>query len=74
MNLNDIEIRTDIKPGDLGYVMYRHGKLYSEEYNYGVSFETYVGAGLHEFYKNYDSQRTGYGYVSIMNQIVGFFY
>jgi peptidyl-dipeptidase Dcp len=31
--------------------MYRHGKLYGEECGYGVSFETYVGTGLHEFYK-----------------------
>jgi peptidyl-dipeptidase Dcp len=52
--LDDINIRTNLKAGDLGYVIYRHGKLYGEEYNYGISFETYVGAGMYEFYKNYD--------------------
>lgn len=52
----DITIRTEIRPGDLGYVMYRHGKIYGEEYNYGINFETYVGAGLNEFYKNYDPE------------------
>ncbi len=56
MHINDITIRTNIKPGDLGYVIYRHGVLYSQEYNYGVSFETYVGAGMYEFYKNFDPQ------------------
>ncbi|HLK27955.1 MAG TPA: GNAT family N-acetyltransferase [Puia sp.] len=54
--LSNIQIRTELKPGDLGYVIYRHGKLYGEEYNYGISFETYVGAGLYEFYKNYNPE------------------
>jgi GNAT superfamily N-acetyltransferase len=52
-----ITIRTTIEAGDLGYVMYRHGKLYHAEYGYGVGFEAYVGAGLHEFYKNYDPKQ-----------------
>jgi hypothetical protein len=43
MDINDISIRTNTKPGDLSFVMYRHGKLYGEEYNYSVSLETYVG-------------------------------
>jgi len=54
MDINDVTIRTTIQPGDLGYVIYRHGVLYSQEYNYGISFETYVGAGMYEFYKNFD--------------------
>ena len=72
MNINDIKIRTEIKPGDLGYVMYRHGKLYSDEYNYSVSFETYVGAGLHEFYKNYDPQKDRVWICEHNDQIIGF--
>lgn len=54
-SLADIDIRTELKPGDLGYIMHRHGKLYAEEYGHGIAFETYVGLGLHEFYKNYDA-------------------
>ena len=72
MNLNDIKIRTDIQPGDLGFVMYRHGKLYGEEYNYGVAFETYVGAGLYEFYKNYNPQIDKVWICEHANQIIGF--
>lgn len=56
IDLDSIRIRTVLKPGDFGYVIYRHGKLYSAEYNFGISFETYVGAGIHEFYQNYDDQ------------------
>ncbi len=72
MNLNDIKIRTDIRPGDLGFVMYRHGKLYSEEYNYGIAFETYVGAGLYEFYKSYNPELDRAWICEHDNQLVGF--
>jgi GNAT superfamily N-acetyltransferase len=59
MNLNDLTIRTDLRPGDLGYVVYRHGVLYNREYDYGVSFEMYVAEGLAEFYRNYDPELDG---------------
>src|SRR5579859_5990434 len=56
MNLNDVRIRTELRPGDLGYVVYRHGELYSREYGYGLSFEMYVAEGIAEFYRNYDPE------------------
>jgi ribosomal protein S18 acetylase RimI-like enzyme len=71
-NCEDILIRTQLKPGDLGYVIYRHGKLYSEEYNYGISFETYVGAGLHEFYINYNPSIDNVWICEHNDRIVGF--
>ena len=40
--LNDIRIRTTLKPCDLGYVIYRHGKLYGDEYNYDIVFEIFT--------------------------------
>ena len=55
ITLDEITIRTILEPGDLGYIMYRHGKFYGEVYHYGIAFETYVGLGLYDFYKNYDS-------------------
>jgi ribosomal protein S18 acetylase RimI-like enzyme len=72
MDMNDITIRTHIQPGDLGYVIHRHGKLYADEYNYGVSFETYVGAGMHEFYKNYDAEKDRAWICEHAGKIVGF--
>lgn len=56
----------------MGYVMYRHGKLYGEEYNYGVAFETYVGAGLYEFYKNYDPKLDRAWICEHNDKIIGF--
>jgi ribosomal protein S18 acetylase RimI-like enzyme len=54
ITLKEISIRTELRPGDIGYVTYMHGHLYQKEYGYGVSFEAYVAKGLYEFYKNYD--------------------
>jgi|SRR5688572_14678716 len=72
MDNSEIVIRTSIKPGDLGYVIHRHGKLYSEEYNYGVAFETYVGAGMYEFYANYNPELDSVWICEHHNKIVGF--
>jgi ribosomal protein S18 acetylase RimI-like enzyme len=58
VTLADIVIRTDLQPGDIGYLTYLHGTLYHQEYNYGLSFEAYVAAGLHEFVMNYDPARS----------------
>jgi GNAT superfamily N-acetyltransferase len=58
VSLNDISIRTDLHPGDIGYVIYMHGALYSKEYNYGLQFESYVAKGLCEFYEKYNPERS----------------
>lgn len=72
MNLNDVTIRTDLRPGDLGYVIYRHGILYSREYGYGISFEVYVGEGISEFYRNYDPEVDRAWICEHGDRIVGF--
>jgi GNAT superfamily N-acetyltransferase len=72
MNLHDVTIRTNLQPGDLGYVMYRHGVLYSREYGFGISFETYVGETLAEFYRNYDPELDRVWVCEHRNIIVGF--
>lgn len=52
--LHNIRIRTRLRPGDIGYVVHLHGDLYGREYGYSINFESYVAAGLHEFYSNFD--------------------
>lgn len=57
INLKDISIRTELQPGDMGYIIYLHGLLYSKEYNFGIQFEDYVAKGLIEFKEKYDPKR-----------------
>ena len=53
----EIAIRKELWPGDIGFVTYLHGELYKKEYDYGIAFECYVAAGLNEFYQQYDPSR-----------------
>ncbi|MEO5562295.1 MAG: GNAT family N-acetyltransferase [Chitinophagaceae bacterium] len=72
INPNDISIRTELRPGDIGYVIYMHGHLYQKEYGYGIAFESYVAAGLHEFYQNYDAKKDRVWICEHKEKIVGF--
>jgi peptidyl-dipeptidase Dcp len=70
--LNDITIRTELKSGDIGYVIYLHGLYYKQEYGYGIEFESYVAAGLHEFYTNYNPNRNRVWVCEHDGRMVGF--
>jgi ribosomal protein S18 acetylase RimI-like enzyme len=72
LTLADITIRTELQAGDIGYLTYLHGILYRAEYNYGLSFEGYVAAGLHEFVMNYDPARSRVWVCEYDNKMVGF--
>jgi len=72
VSLGDISIRTELRPGDLGYVIYLHGRLYGREYGYGIQFEGYVAKGLCEFYENYDPKRSRVWVCEHNDQMIGF--
>ena len=72
VTLNDILIRTELRPGDIGYVIYLHGSLYAKEYGYGVQFESYVAKGLCEFYEKYDPQSNRVWICEHNGRIIGF--
>lgn len=68
----NISIRTDLKSGDIGYVIYRHGRLYAEENDYGIAFEVYVAQGLVEFYYSYDVEKDRVWVCEDKDKIIGF--
>ncbi len=71
LSLGTISIRTELQPGDLGYIIYLHGALYKREYNYGLQFEAYVAEGLCEFYKKYNPERDCVWLCEHENRIIG---
>jgi ribosomal protein S18 acetylase RimI-like enzyme len=45
----EYEVRTYLKPGDIGSITYLHGILYAKEYGWNHTFEAYVAGPLSDF-------------------------
>lgn len=52
----NVGIRCEMKPGDIGYLIYLHGRLYAEEYGWDNTFEAYVAGPLAEFAKSHNDR------------------
>ena len=44
-----IQIRSNLHPGDIGELVRLHGTLYAQEYGWDYTFEGYVAASFGEF-------------------------
>ena len=45
------------RPGDIGYITYRHAMFYSQAYGFDVTFDAYVASGMAQFVMQYDPQK-----------------
>lgn len=64
-------IRHNIKPGDIGYLIYLHGIVYAKEYGYDQTFEAYVAKGLAEFVQSFSLDNDGIWLAEINGQVIG---
>ena len=70
-SLNDITIRTELRPGDIGDILSMHGRLYFKEYGYTGPFEMYVAQSLAEFIELYNPERNRIWVCEHNNRTVG---
>lgn len=66
-----IRIRTSLKPGDIGSLIWLHATLYSAEYGLDHTFEGYVASAAGEFAKTYDSRKDYLGVAEEWGRMVG---
>jgi len=65
------EIRHELRPGDIGYLIYLHGILYAKEYKYDQTFEAYVAHGLLQFVHAYNPYRDRIWLAETDGRIIG---
>ncbi|UZR97794.1 bifunctional helix-turn-helix transcriptional regulator/GNAT family N-acetyltransferase [Chondrinema litorale] len=56
LSLSDINIRTTLESGDMGFVIQTHGEMYKSSMDFGLDFEYYVVKSMAEFYENYNPE------------------
>lgn len=68
---SEVNIRTTMEPGDVGYVIYLHGALYAREYGLDRTFEGGVAERFGEFAKQYDPRKDLFAVAELDGRIVG---
>ena len=71
MSESQIQIRTELRPGDVGYIIYLHGTLYAREYALDHTFEGYVAQRFGEFVASYDKRKDLVAVAELDGRIIG---
>ncbi len=64
-------IRSRLRPGDIGHVIYLHGVLYAKEHGWDCTFESYVAESLARFALSYDGRKDCLWIAEMDGEIVG---
>ena len=61
----------DPEPGDMGWITYRHGAIYAQEYGWDATFEALVAQIVSDFIKNYNPAREHCWIAELGGEITG---
>jgi GNAT superfamily N-acetyltransferase len=71
MNRQPFTLR-DPKPGDMGFIIHKHGVLYSLEYGWDIRFEALVAQVASDFINQYKPEKERCWIAEMNGEIVGF--
>lgn len=66
-----MQLRHDLKPGDLGAIVRAHGILYAREYGWDHTFEAYVAGGIARFAQSFDPTAERVWIAEADNDLIG---
>jgi GNAT superfamily N-acetyltransferase len=66
-----VTLRQTLRPGDMGWVVHRHGVLYAQEYGWNEQFEALVASVVATFIQHYDPQQERCWFAERDGRIVG---
>lgn len=66
-----VTLRQTVRPGDIGWVVHRHGVLYAQEYGWNEQFEALVASIVATFIQHYDPQQERCWFAEQDGMIVG---
>lgn len=64
-------IRHDLKPGDVGYLIYLHGWIYAKECDYNHEFEAYVCKTFYQFFETYSQDKDRLWFAEVNGEMIG---
>ncbi|MFF2907974.1 GNAT family N-acetyltransferase [Paenibacillus sp. NPDC057934] len=69
--VQNVHIRSDLKPGDVGFLIHLHGWVYAKECGYNHVFEGYVCKTFYEFFEKYSPDKDRFWFAEVGGEIVG---
>lgn len=69
--VSEIFVIRSHRPGDIGYIVYRHGVLYGQEYGFNAQFDGYVAKGLAIFIENFNPLKEHLWIAEMRGTIIG---
>lgn len=69
--VRQVQIRSDLRPGDVGALIGLHGWIYSKECGYNHIFEGYVCKTFSDFFENYSPDKDRFWFAEAEGEIVG---
>ncbi len=66
-----LRIRHELRPGDMGWMVYRHAALYAQEYGFDMQFEALVASIVAKFVQHLDPARERCWLAELDGEIVG---